>query len=63
MLSNNEDTVTVICINGWKYTGQISRVFFSFLGVAGWFKLRTKNQVVILNERHIVSIIKYDNAS
>jgi len=54
--------VTIVCIGGWKYTGKIKRVWFSMLGVAGWFEIQTKNSVIKINERHVIAIIYANNA-
>lgn len=49
--------VTIVCVGGWKYSGQISDTLISMLGDPQWIKVMTKNGSVKINTEHIVAII------
>lgn len=50
-------TVTIICVDGWKYTGIKSKELISPIGKLQWLELETKKGHVKINAEYIVSII------
>jgi len=48
---------TIICVGGWKYKGDVVDVQINPFSSAQFFKIETKNGFVIVNSRHVVSIL------
>jgi len=57
MVKKLNANVTIVCVGGWKYSGQISDTLISMLGAPQWIKLMTKTGSVKINTEHIVAII------
>lgn len=52
---------TIICVGGWKYQGDVVDVQINPFASAQFFKIETKNGFVIVNSRHVVSILYAKN--
>jgi len=52
-------TITIVCVGGWKYTGQQLQVTTSFFGKLLWIKLETKKGTIDINGDHVIAKINY----
>jgi len=56
--------VTIICVGGWKYIGNLEDITHSPMGKLHWIKLSTKKGTVKINGDHVVAILEYaDNTT
>jgi len=52
--------VTIICVDRWRYTGELMREKYSPLGRLEWIQLQLKEGTVRINSEYIVSIVEYE---
>jgi len=50
-------TATIVCQDGWKYTGKVLDVNMSLSGVMAYVKIQTQKGYIIVNAQFIVSML------
>lgn len=49
--------ITIICEDGWKYTGKQIKEKYSVTGSLEWIEIQTHNGPIKVHAKYIVSII------
>jgi len=55
-----KNVIIVVCIGGWKYSGQLVDTSYNLISGMKWVKIKTAKGHIVINSEHIVSILYAD---